>query len=69
MRRSGDAPAGPKNNQWLILGASLLYTTIASYFAMNRDDSKVTTEQVSQVRERIRAVEVRLDGLERREGR
>lgn len=76
MTRSGNAPDSPKNNQWLILAASLLYTTVASYFAMNRDDGKsvlesikANTEAISQVRERVRAVEVMLDGLERREAR
>jgi hypothetical protein len=64
----GSAPNNSKNSQWLILGASLLYTTIASYAAMNRDDTKAVSdliraniEAISQLRERVRAVEVRLE--------
>lgn len=74
MTRGGDAQTSPKNSQWLILGASLLYTTIASYVAMNRDDSaavtaliRANTEAISQIRERVRAVEVLIERLDRRD--
>ena len=74
MSRGGDAPNSAKTSQWLILGASLLYTTIASYVAMNRDDSaavtaliRANTESIAQLRERVRAVEVLVERRDRNE--
>ncbi len=54
-------------NQWVLLAASLAYATAGSWYAMTRDDGKASAEQVSSLRERVRAVEVRADGLELRE--
>jgi hypothetical protein len=49
----------------LIAILSLVMAALGSYLAIQRNND----EAVSGLRERVRAVEVRVEGLERREGR
>ena len=73
MTRGGGENARPDRvSQWIAV-IGLVSGIYASYVLTDNrrdaDEMKDLTESVSGVRERIRAVEVRVDGLERRETR
>lgn len=61
MNKSGDAPTNSKSSQWLILAASLIFTAVSAYVAMNRDDTRELTRAVQAIDSRVTTIEARME--------